>query len=89
MLDMFVILMKSLGLDPQLMTRQVGEVATAFRAMQEAQTEAGAALGRVEANQRAMMTHMGIYVAPPTDDELALIATESTKLLAQHGGVAA
>lgn len=87
-MDMLALTLKAMGVDPALLFGQAQALGAAFERIAEQQGETLKQLEEVRRSQDAIMSAMGLYVAPPEGEIAALIAIESQKVLDQHGGAA-
>jgi hypothetical protein len=86
-LDMMGMMLRGLGIDPAALIEQAGQLGSTFQAIGAALARIEAGQARLEAQQLATMTALGIYVAPPEGETLALIEAASAAHVAQHGGL--
>ncbi len=80
-MDVMTLAFKAMGFDPSVIMGQAQQLGTAFAALADGQKAAAEALARLEANQLAIMTTLGLAVPLPDGDMAALIAVESRKFL--------
>lgn len=71
-IDLMGLALRASGFDLEGLMRQAAELGRTF-------AEMDARGRRIEANQAAMMAHMGLYVAPLDEAQTALIAIESRR----------
>jgi hypothetical protein len=74
-MEMLKYALQALGVDPDVLLGQAAEI--------------GAAFGRLDRkcqdiliNQHTLMAHFGLEIPPPTEEQAALIAAESAKVVA-------
>ena len=85
-MDMLSITLKAMGVDPTQLFSQAMALGTAFEKIAQQQAETLRQLEQIRQSQDAIMSAMGLYVAPPEGEIAALIAVESHKLIERHGG---
>jgi hypothetical protein len=78
-MDMIGLALKSMGVDPSIVLKQAIEIGAAFQKL-------AAQLDAIQANQEAIMTHLGLSVPPPAGAVLDLIALESRRITDAYGG---
>lgn len=76
-MDMMTLALKSIGIDGEALMGQAKQIGATFQVIAERLTTLDAALARIEANQHAVMGHMGLYVPPPSGAALVIIEAES------------
>lgn len=76
-MDMMALALKSMGIDGEALMGQAKLIGTTFQTIADRLTALDAAAVRIEANQHAVMGHMGLYVPPPSGDALVMIDAES------------
>lgn len=69
-MDILGLTLKGMGFDPAALLAQAAQLGAAFQAVTES-------LERIEAHQLAIMSALGLYVAPPSGKLAQLIADES------------
>lgn len=78
-MDMFGVMLRGMGIDPDALLGQAAALGAAFERIAETQLDIVARLDTLQAGQDAISAAMGLYVAPPTPALLAIIATESAR----------
>lgn len=86
-MDMLALAVKAMGIDPLAIMAQAEGLGRAFDVIGQSCARLELAVARLEAGQLAMMTEMGLYVPPPTEEQAALIALESRRHAEQFGGL--
>lgn len=87
-MDMLGLALKGMGFDPSAIIEQARQIGTAFGQLNENDLRLFEQLQRIEANQLSIMTHLGLYVPPPSAEVAEMIAIESRKHIDAHGGPA-
>ena len=83
------ILLKGMGIDAEKVMGQAAALGAAFERIARTQDAIATQLLDLADNQIAIMTHLGMMVPPPTGQALEVIAAESARYVAQHGGLSA
>lgn len=76
-MDMMTLALRSMGIDGDALLNQAKQIGGAFQTIGDRLAALDAKLDRLEANQHAVMGHMGLYVPPPSGDALIMIDAES------------
>lgn len=71
-IDLMGLALRASGFDMEGLVKQAAELGRTFAEMAASQR-------RIEANQAAIMAHLGLYVAPMDDAQTHLIALESRR----------
>lgn len=86
--DLMALAMKSMGFDPVQLTAQASSIGATFAGLQTAQAEAVQLLRTLQANQLALMGHLGMTVPPLDEATEAYVAEQTKQALAPFGGAA-
>jgi hypothetical protein len=80
-MDMLGMTLRAMGVDPNALFGQAMQLGNAFEKLISGQEAFAAQLDRIEANQHAIMTAMGIMVPPPSEAMALIIAAESRRFM--------
>lgn len=86
--DMMTLAMKAMGFDPAQLTAQAGAIGATFAQLQREQTESLQLLRTLQAQQTALMGHLGMTIPPMDDETAAYVAEQTQQALAPYGGPA-
>lgn len=78
-MDMLGGMLRGMGIDPDALMGQAAALGAAFERIATAQAVVLERLETLQAGQDAISAAMGLYVAPPTEALLQIIAVESAK----------
>lgn len=80
-IDMIGLALKGMGFDPVAIQTQATELVALFVGIKEALAFQADAMARIEANQLAVMSALGLEVPMPDEAALILIAQESRRFI--------
>ena len=80
-MEMLKTLLAMTGIDPEQLLMQAQAIGEGFVRLEQK-------IDVITANQHTIMVQLGLEIPPPSDEQAALIAAESEKVLAPYGGLA-
>lgn len=85
-MDMMAMVFKSMGIDASAVLGTAQQLGAAFTQMLATLHRVEEKVDRLQASVDAISADLGIFVPPPSGDQVALITAETAKYLEQFGG---